>query len=242
MDLSVLAQITEVVQAATFTDIAISVSLIAGWGILASIKKELGRIVAAYGDRYKMQARRFTDLMDLNTVVLQKLEDLLHDIGCDRVLIIQYHNGEHSLNGVDFARMSCTHEVVDKSSKPNVKQNMRVQSRLLGIPVTAYQSLTRRIIEEKVVIIEDVETIKHTNPSTYAELKFHRAKSIVLVRLTDLQNNIVGFMLAEYCTARLNQRPHVASKMLEVGAKISTLLESAGTFFENEEAGKHKDG
>lgn len=236
--MTTLLEVLNVVQSTSVLNVLAAVFL---WAYLKNSKKIESSIAKALGlhnDKFKLSAKRFSDNLDLSSFILQRLEQLRLDIGADRIMIMQYHNGEHSIHGVDFLKFTCTHEVYNKHLATGVKSMLPVQARLLGLPITAYSYVTNLVLNDRVAIIPDIKDLKTEHPSTYNEFKAHGAKSAVIVRLTDLEDNIVGLMIAEYCSTKLNDRPYVANRLVEVGAKISTLLESSGIFQANTEETK----
>lgn len=83
----------------------------------------------------KKFAKDFPSLIDMNSRVLTKLRHAKSELNADRVAVVQFHNGCQNLSGIDFAKMSCTHEAVRPGLKP-------AQADFLNLPVSAFSYLT----------------------------------------------------------------------------------------------------
>lgn len=140
--------------------------------------------------------KAFPGIVRKNSEVTARLRHLKVDMQADRILLFQYHNGSHNLAGVDFAKMSCTHEVV----KPGLKT---VQQELLNLPVSAYISLTECAFGREASCLSTITKLKAYDSSTYEMLREHGVKSAVIKPLKDDNDNIFGFLLVEFCKRRV---------------------------------------
>ena len=191
------------------------------------IKCKLVDLLRLHGEKYKKQVKSFSKIIDVNNYVLDLMNNLLEDVGCSRIVIMQYHNGGYALNGVDFTKMSCTHEVIrrTKSLKP-------VQISLLNIPITAYSFFTKHLRKESIVSVPDIATIKYEDVSTYEEFNNHGARSFICARITNSSNDLTGFMVFEF-PRKSKVKVELLNLIEHYAIRISGMLESAGVYEEN---------
>lgn len=220
MDADTLFALAKYIEATSVIDLVkISVFL-----YLAINIKSLGHGAIQLAEDYiKIHANDKKPLKVTHAVTASDLDltQLMLESECDRALIFQYHNGDHTLSGIDFLKMTCTHE----SLRPGIKTNILLKERLCNIPVTAYPYLTDLIIDSPITVIEDISSLKNNSTSVYNEFSLHKAKSIIVCRLTDIHDNISGMLVLEYLKKKFNGSEDIISKIESAAIKISTRLE-----------------
>ena len=226
----------EAIQKYDITTFVGAFSLLFLWHYYKAISKNIIRLLRLHEEKHKKQTKTFSKIIDVNNYVLDLLNLLFDDISCARILIMQYHNGGYALNGVDFTKMSCTHEVIRKTSNKQVKP---VQTTLLNIPITAYSYFTRQLRKNPVVYVPSLESIKFDDVSTYEEFKIHGAKRFICAPLTNSDGNLTGFIVFEFNTkSPLKRKSNILDIVEHYSIRISGMLESAGVYEENYNGGK----
>jgi len=169
-------------------------------------------------------SKSFPSIIRTNSEVTARLRHLKSDIQADRVLVFQYHNGSHNLNGVDFAKVSCTHEVV----KPGLKT---VQQELLNLPVSAYITLTECAFGKEASCLSSVTKLKAYDSSTYEMLKAHGVKSAIIKPLKDDNDHIFGFILVEFCRRYVRNfgTPELKITLPSMTERIAGMLDNSST-------------
>ena len=172
-------------------------------------------------DKHKNFAHVFPTLVDINRSVRAKLQHLRSELNADRCAVIQFHNGSNNLSGVDFAKMSCTHESVRSGLKP-------AQQDFLNLPVSAYSYLTNAAFDKEPRVVLNVDRLKKFDMSTYYLFKAHKCVSFILHPLqTDSERIIFGFIVVEFCKIREDILTDDARYLLKQYAeRISALLEN----------------
>ena len=92
-------------------------------------------------EQAEMEAKRarMKHILDLNDKVMARLRATLAEFKASRVYVFCYHNGGKNLMGFDFAKMSCTHEVVALGVRPQ-------QPTLQNLPVTFVWAFIKSIL------------------------------------------------------------------------------------------------
>lgn len=167
----------------------------------------------------KKFAKSFPSLIDMNSRVLTKLRHIKSELNADRVAVIQFHNSCQNLSGVDFAKMSCTHEAVRPGLKP-------AQAEFLNLPVSAFSYLTNAAFGIEPRIIMNIDRLRKFDMSTYTLLKNHKAVSFALAPLVSDEQITFGFIVVEFCKMREDITSSDFQFLLKICAeKIATLLE-----------------
>lgn len=167
----------------------------------------------------KKFAKDFPSLIDMNRRVLTKLKHAKSELNADRIAVIQFHNGCQNLSGIDFAKMSCTHEAVRSGLKP-------AQADFLNLPVSAFSCLTNAAFGVEPKVIMNIERLRKFDMSTYTLLKSHKAVSFALTPLVSDDQDVFGFIIVEFCKIREDITSDDFQFLLKTYAeKIATLLD-----------------
>lgn len=167
----------------------------------------------------KKFAKDFPSLIDMNSRVLTKLRHAKSELNADRVAVVQFHNGCQNLSGIDFVKMSCTHEAVRPGLKP-------AQADFLNLPVSAFSYLTNAAFGVEPKVIMNIERLRKFDMSTYTLLKSHKAVSFALIPLVSDNQDVFGFIIVEFCKIREDITSDDFQFLLKTYAeKIATLLD-----------------
>lgn len=198
----------------------ISLAMLGGTAFIihecANLSSYLKRIATL---KTKKFAEDFPSLIDMNRRVLTKLKHAKSELNADRIAVVQFHNGCQNLSGIDFAKMSCTHEAVRPGLKP-------AQADFLNLPVSAFSYLTNAAfgIEPKVIL--NIERLRKFDMSTYTLLKSHKAVSFALTPLVSDDQDVFGFIIVEFCKIREDITSADFQFLLKMYAeKIAALLD-----------------
>lgn len=166
----------------------------------------------------KKFAKDFPSLIDMNSRVLTKLRHAKSELNADRVAVVQFHNGCQNLSGIDFAKMSCTHEAVRPGLKP-------AQADFLNLPVSAFSYLTSAAFGVEPKVIMNIERLRKFDMSTYTLLKSHKTVSFALAPLVSDDQDVFGFIIVEFCKIREDITSDDFQFLLKTYAeKIATLI------------------
>lgn len=124
-----------------------------------------------------------------NEIIQERLNNLLHFIGCDRISIWQYHNGGYYYTGLPMQKFSCTYETVSNGISVQLSS---LQNKL----VSESPSLHSTVIKEGEYFIADVNLIDEEGLKQ--ALLRRGVKSMYVVGIWDIKNNLVGLIGINY--------------------------------------------
>ena len=131
--------------------------------------------------------------MKVTSKINDKVRNLMNLTNCDRVMILEFHNTNENLNGIPFAKYSCTHEYFRRgiSQLANKCVNMQFYS----ISSVIMDMLNK---ETEQIYYEDIETIAEVNSTLYSLLVECKAKSILYTGIYDNKKCLIGLISLEY--------------------------------------------
>lgn len=93
--------------------------------MFSDIRKSIMEIKNSPPKDYKPQVYQEVDVSNL-------LREISHKLSADRVLILQYHNGEKSIANNPFLKFSCTNELLDTMSSSVLQKLSAIPANMLG--------------------------------------------------------------------------------------------------------------
>lgn len=182
-----------------------------------------------YAEKREQDAKRerMKVILDLNGKVMARLRATLTEFKASRAYVFCYHNGGKNLVGFDFAKTSCTHEVVALGVRP--------QQRILqSMPVTFVWAFVKMIDSGIGVICPSIETcFRDTDSSTYETLKMQNIKSVYCFGLYGDDNTPIGFFGLDYTEEEVVLSAQEIDHLKAIGVRLSTLFCMAGHPFCN---------
>lgn len=177
--------------------------------------------IALRQDRSDERGRRFPDrmlkVMDINEKVMDMLRTLIVEYESSRITVFSYHNGGHNITGLDFARASCTHEVVTLGNRP-------IQTTYQAVPVTLFHSFNKKVLSGEGVRCVSVDCFKENDASTYESLRMQGVKSVYCVGLYTENGIPIGFMMVDYCKDNYEMDDEQFNDLKDLASRIATLL------------------
>lgn len=192
-------------------------------------EKENAKKAVADAEVAEMEAKRarMKQILALNDKVMARLRATLVEFKASRVYVFCYHNGGKNLMGFDFAKTSCTHEVVALGVEPqlNLLQNM---------PVTFVWAFVKAINAGIEVICPSIEEcFRDTDSSTYETLRVQGIKSVYCFGLYSDDDTPIGFFGADYVEKETTLTSSEIDRLKAIGVRLSTLFCVAGSPFCN---------
>lgn len=172
--------------------------------------------------------QRMLKVMDINEQVMDMLRAIIVEYEASRLTVFSYHNGGHNITGLDFARCSCTHEVVSLGVKP-------IQPIYQALPVTMFCSFNRRVITGEGVRCISIDCFKESDTSTYETLSTQGIKSVYCVGLYAYSGLPMGFMMLDYCAEQTELTEEQWADLKDLAARVATLLCMCNSLCEAEE-------
>lgn len=165
---------------------------------------------------------RLAKSMDLNGKVMSLLRAVQPEFKASRAYIFTYHNGGKNVLGIDYAKVSCTYEVVALGIKPQ-------QAWLQAMPVTMVWAFVKLINSGMGVICPCIEEcFRETDSSTYETLRMQNIKSCYCVGLYSDNRMPIGFLGVDYCENVVELSEDQVDKLKIFAERIATLFCLAG--------------
>lgn len=185
----------------------------------------------------KKKLKTLNQLLSVDAYILDKLEKRIDQLGCDRILVFQYHKRKDNI-----VYMTCTHEVVREAltfsenthNHQDCKLDDFVQVRYLDVPATVQPYFLLKTLDRQVSVVNDIQKLKTEHLQLYKELSSRNIKGFILspVINRDSNDSILGFVLFEYCYRRPQPTAEYLEKIKLIASRIATLLNSPEVYYE----------
>lgn len=156
--------------------------------------------------------------------ITESLRAIKHDNFADRVSVIQTHNGDHSITGIDFFKFSITHQTTEHNIYPTIADFDK------GKPIGLVLSIIDRLKLKKEPHIAYPST-NACNDSSYCRSFYqsyvipYGAKSLYIFPLTDVKGYMFGFGMVEYVnqpyTMEDRRIKECEDRFIQIGALLS---------------------
>ena len=178
--------------------------------------------LARHKQEEKSLHQRLVESMDLDGKVMALLRSVQPEFKASRAYIFTYHNGGKNVLGIDYAKVSCTYEVVALGIKPQ-------QAWLQAMPVTMVWAFVKRINSGIGVICPRIEEcFAETDASIYETLRMQNIKSCYCVGLYSDNRMPIGFLGIDYCDSTVELGEDKIDKLKIFAERIATLFCLAG--------------
>lgn len=149
---------------------------------------------------------------DLDRRILERMEQVKELSNCDRIMVFDFHNGEHFADNRSALKTSCTYEV----TKYGVT---KMQAKAQSIPLSMLPHLLEFLLGKESFTINPLEDYKEIQPE-HSFCKSLGAESMFFDAIKDSEGSVVGFMLCQYS--------HKVEKMKTTDfTKLAGFIESA---------------
>lgn len=158
--------------------------------------------------------------LEINSKIKNAIEAFRQKVDADRVYIFEYHNGESNLNGLPFAKVSATYEIL----KPGVSS---YKSRLQGIPSGLILEFNQNLLTNKQISVPNITDYKDIDPVGNSVLIRPDAKSFYVALINNINGYPIGFIGMDYiCRESGKEESDKAIKELKaISLQIGSLLE-----------------
>lgn len=146
--------------------------------------------------------------------IQEQLEELKESVNADRVQVIEFHNGTDFSTRKGY-KLDCTYEVIKYGSTS-------IKGIIKDYPTTLLPTFMKRIIEEKLYYVNNIENIHEEDMSTYA-MKLNMDVKAFYDLLLEKDGTPIGILAVQFGTpSKLNQNE--IAKMVAKKIIIENLL------------------
>lgn len=130
------------------------------------------------------------EAIDMNSMVDNQLEQLMDELGCDRIWIGQFHNGGHFYpTGKSIQKFSIFYEKLTPSTLP-------IQHIFQQIPVSLFPKSLSKLYKDGELAIVSYETDDTYDLNMFS--KEHNTKSFYMLAIDDLDGHFIGVIGIAY--------------------------------------------
>lgn len=130
------------------------------------------------------------EAIDMNSMVDNQLEQLMEELGCDRIWIGQFHNGGHFYpTGKSIQKFSIFYEKLT----PNTST---IQHVFQQIPVSLFPKSLSKLYKDGELAIVSYETDDTYDLNMFS--KEHNTKSFYMIAIDDLDGHFIGVIGIAY--------------------------------------------
>lgn len=152
------------------------------------------------------------EALETSTLVEEQMKDLMEELDCDRIWISQFHNGGHFYpTGKSIQKFSVFYE----KRKPSVPA---IQTTFQNIPVSLFTQVLSKIYEDGELEILNTEIEENTFGISSLTSQF-KSKSLCMVGLYSLQNNLIGVMGIDF----INERSLITEDWIIIRQKVGVI-------------------
>ena len=130
--------------------------------------------------------------IDVNIAFKDASREALNRLNCDRVAIYVFHNGNTSMHGLPFFKMSCIHEWTAMG-----KNTLRGKYHS-DMPLHMFNDFIQDLWKEKIYICPDIEIKAKEDPSIKEFTSYSSTTSLYMMAIVDKNNVLAGFIVAEF--------------------------------------------
>lgn len=130
--------------------------------------------------------------IDVNMAFKDASRSALTSLNCGRVAIYMFHNGNASLLGLPFFKMTCIHEWTNRGNG-----TLRGKSHS-DMPLHLFNDFIENLWSTGIYKSEDVEKSSHIDPSILEFTSFSNTKALYMIAIKDNDGVITGFVVAEF--------------------------------------------
>ena len=123
--------------------------------------------------------------------ILNRMEEVKEIMDADRVHVYEFHNGEHYANGRSALKVSCTYEVC----RAGVHS---IQRESMSVPISIMPRYIAMILDNSIVDIVDINSIKDSMPATYNMKISQSIKAYTNVVIMNSLKEPVGFIEVQW--------------------------------------------
>jgi hypothetical protein len=127
--------------------------------------------------------------------IIKRMEEVKEILDADRVLVCEFHNGEHYANGRSALKYSCTYEVARAGIDT-------VQKIFSSVPISCMPRFITKLLDEETIKVSNTESIKDDMPSTYSIKKSANITSFQDLVIRNDKKEPVGFIAVHWCNGK----------------------------------------
>lgn len=129
--------------------------------------------------------------IDYTTAFKGETKSVINTIRCDRVAVYVFHNGNQTLYGLPFIKMSCVYE-------DTMKGNMTMRSKAhMNLPLHLFNDFIQALYRDG-IFAGNIDDVEIHDGSIREFLSFSDAKSVFMRAIKKEDGSLAGFTVCEF--------------------------------------------
>lgn len=195
-----------------------------------TIKKEIAEIKNSIEDYHKITSKHvskkngISEFISYNNILKSACKEALTELKCNRVGVYVFHNGNLSLHGFSFYKMSCVGEwstTLDGATRGRTHSQM---------PLHLFEDIIVRLSNEGEYFIKNTSNTDEINDSVYNFICNTRIKSLYMLAITDNDGDLAGFTICEFNIQTTKDKEAIHKVLQKVNDKISPMITDINQF------------
>lgn len=167
--------------------------------------------------------------IDVNMAFKNASRDVLNKLKCNRIAIYVFHNGNESIHGLPFFKMSCVHEWTDRGTN-----TLRGKFHS-DIPLHLFSDFIEDLYNTGYYKASDIDKVAEIDPSIKHFVQYSDTKSLYMVAVKDTNGSISGFITAEFDDTDIfdmdeDRNAYVKAVLDEMALKIQPIISTKYTY------------
>lgn len=163
--------------------------------VVVAVGRSISKYITSRLDELLDQSNKaqehFAARLDTVEGVNQILDSLVCAYKCDRVSLLEFHNGGTNICGLPFAKVSCTHERCSVGTKLTAYH-------IKDYPIALFGYLITSVLNNKHIILPAIDSLKTLDVTTYQFWSDNGAQSLYAKLVKNLNGSPLGLLVVEY--------------------------------------------
>lgn len=180
--------------------------------------KELKNAILNTGKKNKDTRKGISDFINRNAIMKSACKEALSALKCSRVAVYVFHNGNMSLHGFSFYKMSC---IGEWSKNPNgVTRGMTHYQ----MPLHMFERIISELCNTGEFFVKDVSGEDLESNSIYNFICNTRIKSFYMKAILDEEGNPAGFTICEFNLDSTETEDTIREVLQKLNDKVSPII------------------
>ncbi len=131
--------------------------------------------------------------ISVNEALKNESKKAISELECSRIGIYEFHNGNSSLYGLPFFKMSCIHEISSRGGYPTLRGKNHI-----NLPLHMFDDFIYYLWTHGYYITQDISKSSEEYRSLEEFTKYSNVKSLFIKAIKNTDGFLAGFVVAEY--------------------------------------------
>ena len=135
--------------------------------------------------------------IDVNMAFKDASRTALSALNCDRIAIYVFHNGNSSIHGLPFFKMSCIHEWTSKGGGSGTLRGKYHAD----LPLHQFNDFIEDLWKDGIYKADNIKTVGEKDKSILEFTAFSNTQALYMIGIRDSDEKLAGFITAEFTEA-----------------------------------------